>query len=156
MHIVKRLLVPGFIALGAVLSVLPLSAAESHGHGVPTQLQLDHDKKWPTDEALRRGMEEMRTAMAAALGAIHRNSYSDAQYKALAQRLQTQIDYVVGNCKLPEKADAQLHIVLEQIIDGIAVISSGSGQAKGAAAVMVALNQYGRYFDHAGWRPLVE
>ena len=38
--------------------------------------------------------------------------------KALAN-VQKHIDYVVGNCKLPEEVGQQLHVVLEQILDGI-------------------------------------
>ena len=44
-------------------------AADAHQHaaGEPTKLVLDHGKKWPTDEPLRKGMTEIREALAAKL-----------------------------------------------------------------------------------------
>ena len=143
------------IALG--LASGPAFAAQPHARGgaaATSQLQLDHGKKWQTDDALRRGMSEIRSAIAEALPPIHRNAFTPAQYDALAARIQAQIDYVVGNCKLPEEADHQLHLVLEQIIDGVAEMKAATGRDKGAVKIVRALGQYGEYFDHAGWRPL--
>ena len=143
------------LAFGLVVAS-PSIAAESHAHGgtATVELRLDQGKKWPTDEALRRGMSEIRLAMAQSLTPIHNNALTPAQYDALAKRIQAQIDYVVGNCKLPEQADQQLHLVLEQIIDGAADMKAATGRDRGAVRVVQALGQYGRYFDHPGWQPL--
>ena len=97
-------------------------------------------------------MSEIRTAMAGSLAPIHKKKFTHKQYEALADRVQTQIDYVVGNCKLPEDADAQLHVVLEQIIDGVAEMKAG--RDKGAVKIVQALDMYGKYFNHTGWKPL--
>lgn len=143
------------IVLG--LATGPAIAAQPHAHGgtaAASQLQLDHGKKWQTDDALRRGMSEIRSAVAEAQRPIHKNAFTPAQYDALAARIQAQIDYVVGNCKLSEQADHQLHIVLEQIIDGVAGMKAKTGRDKGAVKIVQALDKYGKYFDHAGWRPL--
>jgi len=150
-----KFLILAAIALG--LASGPALAAQPHAHGgtaATHQLQLDHGKKWQTDDALRRGMSEIRSAVAEALTPIHKKAYTPAQYDALAARIQAQIDYVVGNCKLPEAADQQLHLVLEQIIDGVSEMKAKTGRDKGAVKVVRALGQYGQYFDHAGWRPL--
>ncbi|MBI5260349.1 MAG: hypothetical protein HY852_00855 [Bradyrhizobium sp.] len=144
------------VALGLAVGP-PALAAEPHAHGgaaATVQLRLDHGKKWQTDDVLRRGMSEIRTAVAQSLTPIHKKTFTPAQYDALAGRIQTQIDDVVGNCKLPEEADQQLHIVLEQIIDGVAAMKGATGRDKGAVKIVRALAQYGKYFDHAGWRPL--
>ena len=136
----------------------PGFAVEPHAHGTKAamvKLQLNHGKKWQTDEALRRGMNEIRAAMTEALTPIHENVFTPAQYDALAARTQAQIDYVVSNCKLPEAADQQLHIVLEQMIDGVAEMKAAPGRDQGAAKIVRALGQYGDYFNHAGWRPVV-
>ncbi len=135
----------------------PGLAVEPHAHGdkaAAAKLRLNHGKKWQTDEALRRGMNEIRAAMTEALTPIHENVFTRAQYDALADRTQAQIDYVVSNCKLPEAADHQLHIVLEQIIDGVAGMKAATGRDQGAAKIVRALAQYGDHFDHAGWRPV--
>jgi hypothetical protein len=60
-------------------------------------------------------------------------------------------DDVTANCKLPEEADAQLHIVLAEIIEGIDVIKTGADRLRGAMRVVLALEVYGRNFDHPDW-----
>jgi hypothetical protein len=153
----SKLLIRAVIAL-ALCCAGPGFAVEPHAHGdtaAAVKLQLNHGKKWQTDEALRRGMSEIRAAMAEALTPIHENVFTPAQYDALAARTQIQIDYVVSNCKLPEAADQQLHVVLEQIIDGVAEMKAATGRDQGAAKIVRALGQYGDYFNHAGWRPVV-
>lgn len=135
----------------------PVLAAGPHAHDKPAatvQLQLDHGKKWPTDDVLRRGMSEIRVAMMRSIPPIHNNAFTPVQYEALAASIQQQIDYVVGNCKLPEQADQQLHLVLEQIIDGAADMKTGTSRDQGATKIVRALDQYGTYFDHAGWQRL--
>lgn len=128
-------------------------AAESHDHGLSATLRLDNGKKWQTDAPLRQGMTGMHAAMAKSLAPIHKNKFSQKQYEALAAELQKQIDYVTAECKLPEEADQQLHIVLEQIIDAIAEMKTPKGR-DAAVRVAQALDLYGKHFDHAGWRML--
>jgi hypothetical protein len=149
--------IPTVVALGLALGA-PALGAEPHAHGdsaATVQLQFNNGRKWQTDDALRRGMSEIRTAVAESLMPIHQNAFTPAQYDALAARIQAQIDYVVGNCKLPEEADQQLHLVLEQIIDGVGEMKAATGRDQGAVKIVRALAQYGEYFDHVGWRPLV-
>jgi hypothetical protein len=149
-------LIPAVVALGLALGATAL-AAEPHSHGhtsAAVQLRLDHGKKWQTDDVLRRGMSKIRSASAAALPAIHNNTFTPAQYGALAADIQAQVDDVVANCKLSEEADQQLHLVLEQIIDGVAGMKVATGRDQGAAKIVRALALYGEYFDHAGWRRL--
>jgi hypothetical protein len=155
----NKAIIPAAIALGLALSpaAAPALAGETHSHhGTATtaRLKLDHGKKWQTDDVLRRGMGEIRTVMAQSLAPIHKGEFTPAQYDALAGRVQKQLDDVVANCKLPAAADQQFHIVLEQMIDGVAGMKAASGRDKGAVKIVQALGQYGKYFDHAGWRPL--
>jgi hypothetical protein len=143
-----------FLALGLALAPTALIAAPAQKHSGTIELTLDHGKKWPTDAALRNGMNEIRATMADAIPSIHADKFSPDSYKGLAQQVQAQVDGIVANCKLPEAADQQLHLVLEQILDGIAVMNSDARQAEGAGKVVQALDQYGAHFDHAKWRPL--
>ncbi|PSO18423.1 hypothetical protein C7G42_15125 [Bradyrhizobium sp. MOS003] len=146
---------PAALALCLALGQSAL-AAGPHTHEGPTATVrpvLDHGKKWPTDDVLRRGMDDISLAMRQSLAPIHSNMFTTAQYEALATRIQVQVDDVVGNCKLPEQADQQLHLVLEQIIDGAAKMKAGTGRDRGAMKIVRALAQYGKYFDHAGWQP---
>lgn len=154
---ISKILASAVFALGLAFgSVGAGLAAEPHDHGqsADVQLKLDNGKKWQTDDALRRGMGEIRQAMAASLKPIHENKFSPVKYDALVADVQKQVDYVVGNCKLPEEADAQLHIVLEQILDGINEMKAPAQKQQGAVKIVKALDSYGKYFDHAGWKPI--
>ncbi len=151
---IGKVLASVVVALGLAFGATGTASSEAaHGHDA-VQLRLDNGKKWQTDDVLRRGMSEIRSAMAASLAPIHENAFTPAQYDALAARIQAQIDYIVGNCKLPEEADQQLHLVLEQIIDGVAEMKAPADGARGAVKIVQALGAYGTYFDHAGWQPL--
>jgi hypothetical protein len=153
---ISKSFISTIIALGLALGA-PALAAEPHAHSdiaTTVPLQLNNGEKWQTDDALRRGMGEIRSAIAESLPPIHQNAFTPVQYDTLAAHIQAQIDYVVGNCKLPEEEDKQLHLVLEQIIDGVAEMKAPTGRDQGAVKIVRALAQYSEYFDHAGWRPL--
>jgi hypothetical protein len=125
----------------------------AHGHEKPVQLTLDNGKKWATDDNLRLSMNIIRNALAAELPAIHSGKTTVEQYRALAQKANDQIAFMVKNCKLEQKADAMLHLVLAEIIAGSdAMMAQGGSEAhKGAEKIARALDNYGAYFDHPGW-----
>jgi hypothetical protein len=149
--------------LAALALALPLStiAAESghdnHAAQAKHTLQLNAGKKWTTDDALRKGMTSIRSAIASALPEAHAGKMTTAEYDALAGQLGGQVGYIVQNCKLDPKADAQLHVVIGDIGHGIEVIegkAAGTDRAEGMVAIAQALNRYGKYFNHAGWQPV--
>ncbi|GAO23452.1 hypothetical protein ALISP_3272 [Alicycliphilus sp. B1] len=62
---------------------------------------------------------------------------------------------MVENCKLPPEADAQLHIIVADLMAGAEAAQGKQGENKRAAGVVQvakASNAYGRYFDHSGWK----
>jgi hypothetical protein len=119
---------------GGTLAASPYS---DDGHGAAVQeLRLDQGKRRPTDKALRQGMSDIRAAMASAFPPIHMGQFSSAQYGALVAKIQERVDYVVGNCRLPEEADAQLHVVLMEIVAGTEAIRSGPDRPRGAMQVI--------------------
>ena len=123
------------------------------GHGTAVQeLRLDQGKRWPTDEPLRQGMSDIRAVMATAFPQIHMGQFSSAQYGALAAKIQERVDHVVGNCRLPEEADAQLHVLLVEIVEGVDAMKSGSNRLGGSMRVIQAIEAYGRNFDHPDWK----
>jgi hypothetical protein len=131
------------IALASALALGgPVIAAEEHHHEgtVGAKLVLNQGKKWQTDAPLRTGMANIRTALA-----------SGGKYAALAERVNAEVAYIVQNCKLPEDADAQLHLVIAELLAG-ADEMKGEHAREGAERVVKALNAYGRFFDHPGWR----
>jgi len=64
--------------------------------------------------------------------------------EALAKKVESEVAGIVQNCKLEPEADAQLHIVIADLMAG----------ADDAERVAKALNAYGEHFDHAGWKRL--
>jgi hypothetical protein len=99
-----------------LVTVLPAAAQTEHAHehagAAVANLQLDAGHKWATDASLRTGMAGIRSAFDADHPAIHAGKETDAQYAALADRVQSLVSSSVADCHLPEKADANLHYVI--------------------------------------------
>lgn len=153
----------GFFLVSLVLSLSLLSptlfAEETHQHTshAPTTLQLNSGKKWETDAPLRKGMTGIQEVVAAKLDLIHNNKLTTSQYTELAKKISVHTDSIFKNCKLAPEADAQLHIVLAQVLDGTHRMKSADnldGRKLGAVKIVEALQLYPKYFDHPGWKPL--
>ena len=149
------------LTLAAIALAFPLAvlAAESghHDHGAhkPQKIELNAGKKWEIDDALRKGMSSIRTSIATALPAAHAGKLSAAEYDALGKELGSQVAYIVQNCKLDPKADAQLHVVVADIVDGIDTVEGkqqSKKRAQGVVRIAQTLNTYGKYFNHDGWQ----
>lgn len=155
----RRKIIAATLSAAMLLSVCAGNAlAEQHSHshdaGKPAQLTLNNGQKWVTDGNLRQGMERIRDALAAELPAIHAGKITAQQYRALAQKINQQTEFIVKNCKLDQKTDAALHLILADVMAGSdALLEKGSGIAhKGAVKIITALDNYGAYFDHPGWQ----
>lgn len=144
------------------LAATSLAAAEISAHqhepgASPTTLKLNNGKKWATDAPLRKGMENIRAAITTALSAIHTNKLSNAKYNALAQKVSNEVGGIVANCKLDPQADAQLHLIIAEILNGVEAMQGKTKKTKrqtGAVEVLDALEKYDAYFDHPGWKPI--
>lgn len=146
------------LSAAALLGMSPVMVSaqdhsHSHGNEKPAQLTLDDGKKWATDDSLRQGMSRIRDALAAELPAIHSGKATTEQYRALAQKTNDQIAFMVKNCKLGSKADAMFHLVLADIIAGADAMMARDGDEarKGAEKIARAVDNYGAYFAHPGW-----
>lgn len=149
--------------LATLVAVPPYALAQqehSHQHDASgaavAQMQLDDGKKWQTDESLRSGMAEIHAAFQGDHPAIHAGTESDEQYDALASRVESQVNQIVAQCKLPAAADAQLHFVIADLLQGVSLMRGQDPQRSrhdGAALVHGALRAYGQFFDHPGWTP---
>ncbi len=155
---IRKLLAAAGLALGLAAGGSLAADAHKHEHGdMPARLELNNGKKWETDAPLRKGMEGIRTAMDAALRGIHANKFSAARYGALAKKVNGEVDGIVANCKLEPKADAQLHLVIADLLEGVEAMEGKAKQVKreaGAVKVVGALEKYAAHFDHPGWQPL--
>jgi len=133
-------------------------AAHHHEHGAaaPT-LQLNAGKKWETDGALRQAMGNIHQTMAASLHEIHENRLPAKGYDMLAQKVQREVGSIIANCKLEPKADAQLHLIVAELLEGAEQMGGKMTKMKrqtGAVKVIGALEKYGTYFDDAGFKPI--
>ena len=146
------------LSLAAAGPSLAASDAHDHGHSpVSTSLQLNAGKKWETDAPLRKAMGEIRQSMASSLHAIHENKMSAKSYDGLAKQVEGAVGQIVASCKLPPAADAQLHIIVADLLAGAEQMAGKVKQVKrvdGAVKVIGALDNYGKYFDDAGFRPI--
>jgi hypothetical protein len=147
------------LAVALAFPLTTLAAESTHdGHDAhgKQKLELNAGKKWTTDDALRKGMSSIRTAIATALPAAHSGKVSNAEYDALGKELNTQVVYIVENCKLDPKADAQLHVIVGELMSGIDTVEGKQKKkrAEGVVRVAQALNAYGKHFDHAGWQAI--
>jgi hypothetical protein len=145
---------------GAAVLAVPAAAfagEREHGHGTEVhKLTLNHGKKWATDEPLRKGMAEIRALVEAQHAGIHKGTLKRAEYASLGDKIEAQVGYVVANCKLDPAADANLHVILEEVLDGVEAMKGKETKRPraGADKVVAALNGYGKYFDHPGWKGL--
>lgn len=101
-------------------------------------------------------MEAIRNALAETK-AIHAGKQTDAGYDALAGKVEAQVSYIVENCKLKPEADAQLHVLIREMMQGVDIMRGKDPQAKRAQRaekIVTAFNTYPKYFDHQGWKPL--
>lgn len=143
-----------FLYIGANVAI-----AQEHNHAhahhpkESPQLTLNNGNKWEADDNLRQAMSHIRDALSVELHAIHSGKATTAQYQALARKTNDQITFMVKNCKLDQKTDEMLHLVLADIIAGAdAMAGKDIGEArKGAEKIAGALNSYGTYFNHPDW-----
>ncbi|WP_417777948.1 hypothetical protein [Stutzerimonas xanthomarina] len=132
------------------------ATGHEHGHSEGAQaLQLDAGKRWATDAPLRQAMGIINDDMRQALPAIHENRLPAASYGELAEVVRSQAAYMVENCELSADADAQLHLIIAQLLSGADAMSSeASAQRDGAVTVVGALDNYATYFVDDGFKPL--
>ena len=65
--------------------------------------------------------------------------------------------YAVVQIPLDPKADAQLHLVIADILEGVEAMEGKAKKMKrqaGALKVGGALEKYASHFEHPGWQPL--
>lgn len=147
-------------ALSMALAAPAYAQAPSHDHGhaaAPAKLALDHGKKWETDAPLRDGMTKIRALIEPRIDAAHAGKLTPAQYKEIASGVEAQIASIVANCKLAPDADAMLHLVVADLAHGADVMAGKEPKAKrlqGFGVTVAALDNYGRYFDHPGFKPI--
>ena len=143
----------------ASLAALPATATvHSHeSHGVaPASITLDHGRKWATDEPLRRYMGEIRVALAQRSDDILAGRLAHEQTLALGAQIEAKVAGIVADCKLPPEADANLHIIVADLLQAAEVMQGRTKLPRdhGTAQAVRAVQMYATYFEHPGWQPV--
>lgn len=153
---------PLYLVLAAALT-LPFAtlaaspSAHDHGAAAPQKIELNAGKKWHIDAPLRQGMNALHKAVNRTLALAHAGKAQAADYDAFGAEVSKQVAYIVENCKLEPQADAQLHIVIGEILGGVDAAQGKEGdkaRAEGVVKVAQALNTYGSHFNHSGWKAI--
>ncbi|MEQ5800585.1 hypothetical protein [Halomonas sp. H10-9-1] len=134
------------------------TAALDHDHGdAPFELQLNAGEKWAIDAPLGKAMGDISMVMRAPIATIHEDRLPAAEYAPLAERIDDSVAYMVANCELPPEADAQLHMIIAQLVSGADKMAGNHADATpraGAVQVLGALEAYARYFDDPDFVPV--
>jgi len=128
--------------------------ADHASHASSAALVLNNGKKWETDAPLRAGMLRIRALVAPLQGATAAQSLDPTQAKAVADGVQAQVAYLVSNCKLAPQADAVLHVLIAQMLDGAQQLAQDAPTGQGIVVIGQALRHYPQYFDHPAWPAL--
>lgn len=141
------------LALSLAIPGVAMAEAQPHqGHDAASlEITLNNGAKWQGDQNMITGMTAIRTVMAANLQAIHGGTLPPDAAKGMAADIQKQLDFMLANCTLEPEVDAQFHVVLSQVMDGISALDAGQVET-GAVTIVQALNAYGDHFDHPGWQ----
>lgn len=156
MKLLKPLMVAAALTLIAG-NATSQTASHEHETAAHAALELDAGQKWATDAPLRQGMTLIHKAVSTALPAAQSGKMTTTEYDAFANDVTGQFTYIVQNCKLEPKADAQLHVLLGDIMTGITIAKGdekGQNRASGVIKVAQSVNNYGKYFDQADLKPI--
>jgi hypothetical protein len=157
----RNLLISMFmLALANVgaIALLHLYGPAEHGHGQHgmSELALNDGMRWATDAPLRQGLERIRDGVAPIVAASTARPLTMDEATALSSAIKDQVQFLVENCKLEPRADAALHVLLNDFLQGADALAADPASKAGLEYVVNALNLYPQYFDHHGWRPLAE
>ncbi len=164
MHILTRTtgLAP---ALGLALTLAAGSAwaatepVRAHDHrATATTLELSPGgHKWPSDAPLSQAMQRIRNVLQPDADAILAGRLDKRQYRRFAKSINGEIATMVANCGLPPEADARFHLILSEMMDGVAAMEGqdeiGTRQ-QGAVRILSAIEAYATYFDDPALAPV--
>lgn len=127
--------------------------SEHHHDGQTQKLELNNGKKWTTDRPLRESMGAILAEVKKKADKFHAGGLSKEEYQALGEKFEKEVQSIFKNCKLPAEADEALHLVLARIIEGNKKLKGEDGkQSEGFVQIVTALERYGKFFDHPGWK----
>lgn len=156
-NLLFSVLVLALVGIGAI-ALIYLQRSDEHNHGQRrmSELVLNDGKRWTTDGPLRQGLERIRDAVAPIVAASTTRPLTEDEATALSGAIKDQVQYLVENCRLQPKADATLHVLLNEFLEGADALTADPASKAAVERIVRAIDLYLQYFDHQGWRPLAE
>ena len=153
-----KLLIPAMV-IGLLLASPAFAAGtadqghDHHDHATQETggLVLNEGERWATDAALREGMGRVRASFAEVLPAYKRGELSPEAATDAARAIDDHVAYLVENCRLEPAADAVLHVLVAELLQGTATLRKAPASPEGLPRIHGVLQDYPRYFDHPGW-----
>jgi hypothetical protein len=150
-----KILLTSFLYVSAigVLHAETDTSGHSHGHDEHSvsKLSLNKGSKWKTDAPLRQGMKKINDAFFMNASSFHDDTLTKQDAGKLAKKINDQIEYLIENCKLEPEADAVLHVLIGDLLQGAEVIKKTPLSMSGMPKIHKALMLYPDYFEHSGW-----
>lgn len=123
-------------------------AAEGHHHHAPAAAGAQAPAgKWATDLPLRSGMARIRWAALQTLP----GPVGDAQASALSREIREATAFMIEHCTLPPQADAALHGVLTELLQGAEALPRAAERERAGERILAALARYPELFDDPQW-----
>ena len=138
----------------ACAALLPATAFAQHaghdGHAshAPHAAVVAPETPYASDAPLRKGMGQIRTAVAA-LDHHEHGHMNEQQALATVAIIERSIGDIVANCKLEPEADHALHGVLAKLGRGIAAIKADPNDKSALVPLREAIADYSKLFDDA-------
>lgn len=139
------------VALDLVVGTTQAAVIQHEHHGHATSALVVEGQQWATDAALRDGMTRLRDAAASALPSDPAQPISERQAMQLQAAVEAHVSFLVANCDLPEQADAALHGLLAELLNGAKALAEPAEREQGARHILAALQRYPEIFAAPLW-----
>lgn len=121
---------------------------QKHSEHADMGMVLNEGKKWETDAHLRKGMQSINDVVKKSEKAFEDKTLTQKEGETLASNINKELMYMVENCELQPKADASLHVIIGEMMQGIGELSKIPNSEGGLPRIKKALKQYPKFFDH--------
>lgn len=139
-------------ALSMVAGTAQAAVAHDHGQAHAPLAGVASGERWASDAALREGMTRIHEALERNLPHDPQQPLGDDQATALRHDIEAAAGYLVANCQLPAAADAALHGLLAELLQGAATLPEAGRREQALARIASALEHYPQLFDEPLWR----
>ena len=123
---------------------------EGHAQHRPAPV-LAEGQRWATDPPLRAAMTRIREAVERNAPAYDQQRLQTADAETLANAVESDITYMIANCRLDSEPDAALHALIGRMMNAAAALRKDPISEAGLPRLVAVLHEYQATFDHPGW-----